>query len=154
MKTCIAGTILLLMFFCIPTCLCLNAYLEVTPDRIPPDGVVTVYVENKYETGAITIDHIEVEHYESGLAYLKTVSITLNPGESLTEHFGTGESGWTPTADSSQEGRYVVEVRGPFTVKDYFNVSDMFAVPEFGLSSLLVISLTLALLLSLKRRVK
>jgi len=44
----------------------------------------------------------------------------------LDFYFGTGVAGWT--------AKYVATVYAPFTEKDYFNVSDIFSVPEFGLS--------------------
>lgn len=132
----------------------ISAYLDVSPDRIPPDGVVTIYIENKYETGPITVDYIEVEHADSGATYTKSLGAVLYPGDSITEYFGTGIGGWTPAADTSQEGKYVVTVYGPFKVGSYFNVSDMFSVPEFGLSAALVTAIGFALLLGVGSKMK
>lgn len=127
----------------------ITAYLDVSPDRIPPDGTVTIYIENRFETDPITVDYIEVEHADSGATYTKSLGVVLNPGDSITEYFGTGIGGWTPAADTSQEGKYVVTVHGPFKVGAYFDVSDMFSVPELSLPATLVMAIGFALLLGI-----
>jgi hypothetical protein len=153
-KLVLVATIMsILVFLGISSAFSIAAYLSVSPQRIPQDGTVTIYVENRYETGPITVDYIEVEH-DSGAIYTKSIGVVLNPGESITEYFGTGVSGWSPAADTSQDGKYVVTVYGPFTVNDYFNVSGMFAVPEFGLSMSLVTAIGFVLFLGLRGRTK
>lgn len=129
--------------------LAINAYLDVSPLRIPLDGTVTIYFENRYETDPITIDYIEVEHLNSDTSYTKSLGVTLNPGDSITEYFGTGIGGWTPSADTSREGKYVVRVYGPSKVGAYFDVSNMFSVPEFSLPTTLVMAIGFALLVGI-----
>lgn len=130
----------------------ITAYLSVSPKRIPENGIVTIYIENKYETDPITVDYIEVEH-ESGAKYTKSLGVVLNPGDSTTEYFGTGIGGWTPAADTSQEGKYVVTAQGPWSpVEKYFDVSTMFSVPEFVLPTALVTAVGLALLLGVSSK--
>lgn len=148
-----ASAVLMLLCLGVSSVSAIIAYLQVSPDRIPPNGTVTIYIENRYETVPITVDYIEVK-YEGGATYTKSLGAVLNPGDSITEYFGTGVGGWTPVADTSQEGKYVVTVYGPFKVNSYFNVSDMFSVPEFGLSIPLVTAIGFAMLFGLGRRAK
>lgn len=142
----------IILFLGVSSVFAINAYLDVSPKRIPQDGIVTIYIENKYETEPITVDYINVTHVNSGTIYTKSVGVDLDPGDSISVDFGTGVGGWTPLADTSQEGKYVVEVVGPFNVDGYFNVSDMFSVPELSLPVPLVAAISFVLLFAVRRR--
>lgn len=152
LKAMLLPLVSIFILLCISSAFAITAYLSVSPKRIPQNGIVTIYVENKYETTTITVDKIEVIH--DGTTYTKSLGVYLDPGDSVTEHFGTGVGGWDPPADTSQEGKYVVSVIGPFNVEDYFDVSDMFSVPEFSLPTLLVTAMSFALLLGVASRAK
>lgn len=146
MKLKLASAILvvsILVLLGVSSVFAITAYLDVSPKRIPPDGTVTIYVENKYEPTTITVDRIEVVY--GGATYTKSLGVDLDPGDSVSVDFGTGVDGWTPAADTGQGGKYVVKVIGPFTVEDYFDVSTMFSVPEFVLPLLLVVAMGFAL---------
>jgi hypothetical protein len=149
----VAIVALIFVFLGMSSVLGASAYLKISPPRIPQDGTVTIYIENKYEPNPITVAYIEVKD-PSGATYTKSLGVVLNPGENITEYFGTGVGGWSPAADTSQDGRYVVTVYGPFTVDSYFDVSGMFAVPEFGLPMALVMAIGFALFLGLRGKTK
>ena len=77
--------------------------------------------------------------------------IELDAGEKLEEYFGTGVSGWSPSADTSKEGWYKVLVEGS-DYAQYFDVSRRFYVPEFGVASVVITALGFALFTVVRRK--
>lgn len=145
-------SMLLLVSLGISSVSAIVAYLDVSPKRVPIGGTVTLYIENRFETSAIMVDKIEVTCKDTGIVYVKSLGVSLAPGANLSEDFGTGVSGWTPTADTSSGGKYLVHIVGPDSpVEAYFDVSSMFAVPEFTVPSVLAVAACFALLFSLRR---
>ena len=122
--------------------------LQVSPSRVSPDEVVSIIYTSPGDTA---IDKIEVEGPD-GTIYVMDYDpdITLSDGEVFEQEFGTGVSGWSPDADTSEEGWYhVVVIAGdpPFRPEDYFDVSRKFYVPEYPIATAAVIGLVFSLYL-------
>lgn len=136
----------MLVLLGVSSVLAFSAEWDVTPKHVPTDGKVTIWIKNTGDDDIIVSEIIVTGPDDT--EYTKTEGVTLQPGDTLSEDFGTGESDWTPNADTSQSGRYHVEiVVGTGNVGSYFNVSASFAVPEFSLPVALVMAIGFALLL-------
>ncbi len=124
-------------------------WVEINPPKIPPNEKVTITVTAT--AGDNVIDKIVVTDPD-GATYTKDYDPNplLKEGESLSEDFGTGITGWSPDADTSTEGWYSVVVWGysPREVKmeNRFDVSRYFFVPEFAFPSVILTALFFALL--------
>ncbi|MFQ6115809.1 MAG: hypothetical protein ACE5NG_17250, partial [bacterium] len=81
----------------------------------------------------------------------------LKEGESLTEDFGTGITGWFPEADTGTEGWYSVVAWGyspeEVIMENKFDVSRYFYVPEFAVPSMVLTVVGFALL-NMRRKIK
>jgi len=127
--------------------------LTVSPSRVSPNGVVTITFTS---TGDSLVKRIEVEAPD-GTVYTKEINEVLSDGETLQEEFGSGISGWTPNADTSDDGWYHVEVigaDGQFLEEDYFDVSRQFYVPEFATITAVITAIGFSAYLLTKRRIK
>jgi hypothetical protein len=140
---------LLLLLIALPTASVIAfSTLQVSPSRVSPNEAVSIIYTSPGDTA---IDKIEVEGPD-GTIYVKDYDpdITLSDGEVFEEEFGTGVSGWSPDADTSEEGWYHVVVHAgdpPYRPEDYFDVSRQFYVPEYAIATAAIIGLGFSLYL-------